>query len=110
MERNIALNNLKGVVKTFNLAVVDENGTVKLKIAKTSSGHNSILRKDLPVDREEEVQQVRLDDFLDLKRVDFVKLDVEGYEYLAIKGWKILLKITACGCLSNSPQNLWGKN
>ena len=70
----------------------NENTTVKLKIAKTSSGHNSILRRDLPAEMEEEVQQVRLDDFLKLSKVDFVKIDIEGYEYFALRGMENLIK------------------
>ena len=89
---NIFINHLKDIVEPFNLAVGDENKTVKLKIAKTSSGHNSILREDLPTDREEEVNQVRLDDFLKLPKVDFVKIDIEGYEYFALKGMENLIK------------------
>ena len=92
LRRNIYTNALKGIVEPFNLAVGDENKTVRLKIAKTSSGHNSILRKDLPAEGEEEVQQVRLDDFLNLPEVDFVKIDIEGYEYFALKGMENLIK------------------
>ena len=89
---NIYINHLKGIVEPFNLAAGNENTSVKLKIAKTSSGHNSILRKDLSAEMEEEVQQVRLDDFLKLPKVDFVKIDIEGYEYYALKGMENLIK------------------
>ena len=89
---NICINSLKDVVIPFNLAVGDKNKTVKLKISKTSSGHNSILRKDIPIEREEKVNQVRLDDFLNISKVDFIKIDVEGYEYFALKGMENLIK------------------
>ncbi|WP_461829972.1 FkbM family methyltransferase [Aquifex sp.] len=92
LKKNICINQLNGIVKPFNLAVGDENKVVKLKIAKTSSGHNSIIRNDLPTEKEEDVNQVKLDDFLNIPKVDLIKIDIEGYEYFALKGMENLIK------------------
>ena len=89
---NIFLNNLKGVVETYRYAVGDREGEVQLKVASTSSGHHSVLRYDLPTKGVERVKQIPLDKFLKTPKVDFIKLDIEGYEYFALKGMENIIK------------------
>ncbi|RTZ60748.1 MAG: hypothetical protein DSZ31_01460 [Gammaproteobacteria bacterium] len=89
---NIFINNLKGVVETYHYAVGDREGEVQLKVASTSSGHNSVLRYDLPTKEVETVKQIALDNFLKATKVDFVKMDIEGYEYFALKGMENIIK------------------
>jgi len=89
LNRNIKINNFCDIVKPYNYAIGNENKTVKLGIAKTSSGHNSILNENLEVNRYEEVKQIKLDDFLvekGINKVDFIKIDVEGYELEVLEG------------------------
>lgn len=101
LKKNISINLLKDIVKPFHLAVGDEEKLLKFPLATTSSGHNSLIRKDLPALRYEDVNQIKLDSFLPsmgIEKIDFLKLDIEGYEYFALKGAEQIIK--------NSP-NLW---
>jgi FkbM family methyltransferase len=92
LKRNLKINHLTDRVKVYPFAVGDKNEEVKLKVASTSSGHNSILRKNLPAREVLRVKQVRLDDALKTSKVDFLKIDVEGYEYFVLKGAENLIK------------------
>ncbi|MCK5416140.1 FkbM family methyltransferase [Candidatus Parcubacteria bacterium] len=38
-----------------------------------------------------EVQCISIDDYLKIKRVDFVKIDIQGYDYYAVKGMSNIL-------------------
>jgi FkbM family methyltransferase len=101
LRKNICINRLTDIVKPFHFAVGDKETLLKFPLAATSSGHNSLIRKDLPIKGYEEVKQIKLDDFLPdlgIEKIDFLKIDIEGYEYFALKGAEKLIK--------NSP-NLW---
>jgi len=39
-----------------------------------------------------EVEGVKLDDFMKDEKIDFIKMDIEGSEYLALDGMKSLIK------------------
>ena len=39
-----------------------------------------------------EAESVKLDDFLKDEKIDFIKMDIEGSEYLALDGMKSLIK------------------
>ncbi|MDQ7056247.1 MAG: FkbM family methyltransferase [Persephonella sp.] len=89
LKKNIRINNLDNIVFPFNFAVGSHEDTVKFPISATSSGHNSLIRKDIPVNRYEYVKQIVLDKFLatkDISKIDFIKIDVEGYELEVLKG------------------------
>jgi len=95
LRKNIYLNRLEGIVQPFHFAVGDTKKVLKFPLAATSSGHNSLVRKNLPVKEYEEVEQIKLDEFLPSKgveRIDFLKMDIEGYEYFALKGAENLIR------------------
>ncbi len=94
LNKNIKINKLKNI-QPFKYAVGNEEKIVKLKIASTSSGHNSIARDNLPFERVEEVKQIKIDNFLKekgIKKINFVKIDVEGYELEVLEGMKETIK------------------
>ncbi len=89
LRKNIQINNLDNIVFPYNFAVGSYEDTVKFPISATSSGHNSLIRKDIPVDYYEYVKQIVLDEFLthrNVSKIDFIKIDVEGYELEVLKG------------------------
>ncbi|WP_457627875.1 FkbM family methyltransferase [Persephonella sp.] len=95
LNKNICINYLGNIVQTFNLAVGHSKGKIRLGIANSSSGHNSVLRKDIDIKLFEEVEQISLDEFCEennVKDVNFIKVDVEGYELEVLKGMKNLLR------------------
>ena len=86
--KNVCLNRFEDRVKTYNLAAGDKNGEVELLLAKTSSGHNTVLnsRTDLPVKERIKVPLRRLDDIFPNEVFNLIKIDIEGFEYFALKG------------------------
>ena len=91
LEHNITLNNSSNItaynvglgneVDKFYVEVIDENNAGMNRISKENS-------TNIPV-------QVKiLDDFLlamDINKIDFIKVDVEGFEFKALKGGEMTL-------------------
>ena len=92
-QQNVALNNFSNItecnfglgdeVGKFYVEVIDENNAGMNRISKNNSSNIAVEVKTL-------------DDYLlttDIKSLDFIKVDVEGFEYKALKGGeKTLLK------------------
>lgn len=100
--KNIELNNYKQAT-AFQKAVSDKNGKIKLFICGYDSGHHTINRPN-GIDayregrkgetKEIEIDAVSLNDFLGEKerKIDVIKMDVEGAEMLALLGMDKILK------------------
>ena len=81
----------------FDYAIADRNGRMKMNLidpTKNSNSGISSLRthKDVPKDNftRANVQVMRMDKFLelhDIEKIDFMKLDVEGYNYEVLEGF-----------------------
>ena len=86
LQKNIAANKLTNVI-TEQKAVSNKNGTTYLKLNSLNTGghHITEISKDtIPIDT------VILDDYID--HADFIKMDIEGAETLALMGMKRLLQ------------------
>ena len=103
LERNLLLNDCKNV-KTYNKGVGDKISSVNVKwISANNSGGTGLaggyLTKDnnlqnflhIRIDKEKKVDLVDLDS-MDFGKVDFLKIDAEGYEELVVKGAENLIK------------------
>jgi len=90
LKKNIEINGYKNVILE-NKAVSDESGTLKLYQSENNKGdHRTYDSKD---GREfTEVESISLDDYFTDKRVNFIKMDIQGFEYFAVKGMKELLQ------------------
>lgn len=74
-------------VELYPYALGDHEGSVSIVTAPTSSGDSRVgvgIGGDIPL--------VKLDDFGVIKDVDFIKLDCEGYELLALKGGEQIIR------------------
>ena len=103
--KNLAASKIKNI-ELVEKAVSDTNGKATFYLENITGQSNSLV-KDYRVTKkihsktftdlkkkEVEVETIRIDDFIlqnNIAKVDFVKIDIEGAEYLAIKGMPNLL-------------------
>ena len=90
LESNIAINLLTEKIKVFRVALGAEIGTAKLNLYKNSNrGRHSLVSKSTGGTIEVPIR--KLDDLVDEifssgQRIDFLKMDVEGYEPFVVQG------------------------
>ncbi len=88
---NIHVNKIKNI-RLFNLAVDEVTGRelgieqIRTSSVKVNSGYSRILESSLS----HKVLTISLDD-MDLPKIDFVKMDIQGSELSAVKGMKRIL-------------------
>ena len=90
LQKNIKANDCSNVI-AVNAAVSDVQGTAELYVAEENSGGHSMVYGDEEVMRYGmrktiSVPVVTIDSYLKDRRVDFIKMDIEGAEGLALKG------------------------
>jgi len=96
LKKNLEIQNVKNV-DAYNFAASDKNGEVNFLVYKESNGSFTIPdgeETDIPGEIIK-VQAKTIDTFLEeisLKQIDFVRMDVEGYEYHIINGMKNIIK------------------
>lgn len=94
LKTNIKLNGAQKV-SPFQQAVSDTNGTQTLYLYPSKNqGRHSLL--PINSDKQVQVPTIMLDNFmqhnqLDFANLKFIKIDVEGYEYFALKGARQVL-------------------
>jgi len=85
LEKNVSINNFSSNVILYNKAVSDFNGSSKLVLSDFSPGQHKLVNswkgtKSIDI----EVTTIELD------KIDFAKIDVEGAEFNVLKGMKTL--------------------
>lgn len=83
--RNIRKNNLSNV-KPLKIALGEDEGTAKLSLGRSGLAHSIVLKRSNEATL---VSVKRLDSIVEelrLSRVNFIKMDVEGAEYIVLKG------------------------
>jgi len=96
LQVTIGANNLNNV-EAFNLGCGDVEATMNLFSKGQYSGHSSMLSNDLGSSTQtdaEQVEIVALDTFVlpREQRIDFLKIDVEGYEPAVLRGARKLIE------------------
>jgi FkbM family methyltransferase len=88
---NMALNSITNV-EAFQVAVSDEDGSLLIPDFNYDKENNfgGISLDKFTQGRK--VPKVRLDDFLELDRLDFIKIDVEGMEQEVIEGAAVMIE------------------
>ena len=94
---NVKLNNLLNV-KTYNMALSDKEGEGVLNVSHAEQGLSTLAQNPLRFDKthsdQDTVKLTTLDTlFYDKSiRVDFMKIDTEGWEYCVLKGGEKTVK------------------
>jgi FkbM family methyltransferase len=92
LQKNIELNNLSKRVVVENLAVTD--GNLKfVHISHSRTSFESKISENVPESSSKTIRASSLDSYFLDNKLDFIKMDIEGGEVLAIKGMKRLLAI-----------------
>jgi len=82
-----------GNIKVFETAVSDVNGHTKLFSGRHSGGHSLLDSSSLVKDGSFRiVPTITLETFLGDKIVDLIKVDVEGAEWLVLKGAELVMQ------------------
>lgn len=90
LKKNILENGYRNVILEKK-AVSSKNGIEKLYIDKDMATRHSFLKSFVTTSKFVEVDTITLDSYFGKKKVDFVKIDVEGYEFQVLKGMNDLM-------------------
>ena len=100
IKENIEINNIKNIeINNFGLGLKEE--VKKFYIYTKDVGSSSLIKKE---DSIESLISIKTLDSLNMDRVDFIKIDVEGYEYNVLLGAeKTIQKLNPIIVLEYSP-------
>ena len=91
LKANVSLNNFQNI-QINNIALSDKTETLSFKIPDNQNSGGVRMRKAAHKNKfgaDHEVKAILLDDFMEkkgLEKVDFIKMDVEGFELNVVKG------------------------
>jgi FkbM family methyltransferase len=92
--KNISLNGITNIIPE-RFVVIDKSSHTDLYIAGSQNmGMSSIYHHDSETGITEKVESVSLDDYIEKKeisRISLIKIDIEGSEFLALKGMQKVL-------------------
>lgn len=93
LQKNISINGVLNV-NSYMIAAGDNNSSTKLFLNESNTGDNRFFSDaDSPESVDCKVQ--KLDDIPSLREspVDFIKIDIQGYEFFALKGMETILRL-----------------
>lgn len=94
--RNISVNGYAQATAA-NVAVSDSNGTIDLFVCRTGESDNRVAGTLMSTEERDRmsIQSITIDDYLagqGVQAVDFVKMDIQGAEPLALRGMEQTLR------------------
>lgn len=90
LKKNVEANRYNNII-LVNKAVLDKNDKIKFYVDERNTAGNSVYGGDKT--EYKEIEAIKLDDYFNKNRkIDFVKIDIEGSEFRAMKGMSKLLK------------------
>jgi len=91
LRENIALNSYQNHVEVFELAASDKNGRSRFSTQELPNHHRLLGTEEEKSSGWIEVQTITLDELSREREIDFIRMDVEGAEWLIIQGMKELI-------------------
>ena len=94
LKKNVKVNNYSNVILERK-GVLDKTGKSELWLRSdvNKAGHRIVpIDKSIHHSKPIEIDVVSLDDYFKDQKIDFVKMDIEGSETMALKGMKNILK------------------
>jgi len=91
LKKNLEINHYNNTM-AIQKAISDKNHTIKLFLGENTSTHS--IYQSSETSAFIDIESIKLDDFSDIqnKRIDFIKIDIEGAEIDAFKGMKNVLQ------------------
>jgi len=109
LRKTIHINGMEKIIEPRNEAVAEKDGITYFNVSDTEGDNSNSLieyRKDKHLNKVE-VEIVSLDKFVflrDLSKIDFIKIDAEGYEYNVLLGAKeVFQRLRPVGILALHP-------
>jgi FkbM family methyltransferase len=94
LKKNININNFSHIIKFYPWAVSDKNGYGRFYLTESTNLSTMIARDGEKLNNFIEVKTIKIDDFKEKEKVDFIRMDIEGYECLVLDGMMNLLETT----------------
>ena len=108
--KNIELNNVDNA-EAIKVALSDKRGLAKMIVASGSNWARLLDDKDYSAPQTENVRVTTLDNiFSNNRKIDLIRMDVEGHEYRVIKGGLHIIKKHLPSFLIEVHPNLLGKH
>ncbi len=92
LRKNIELNSYVDRIEVHQLAISDTAGKAWLCISDLPNQHRLLPKSDLPRDRCIEVETSTLDKFMKDREVNAIRMDLEGAEWLVLRGMNGVLR------------------
>lgn len=95
LKRMVEKLNLKNC-KVINAAVGDSQSNVSLDLPLTKSGRVNDTYVHIKEDRNGQIQMTTVDEIVDKNSIaglNFIKIDVEGYEFFVLKGAEMTIRV-----------------
>lgn len=91
MQKNVKLNNYRNV-RMNESAVSDKNGHLTFYLSASNPQDHRIIEDSAEKRDTYKVPSVTLDSYFQKKKLDFIKMDIQGAELMALEGGERLLK------------------
>ncbi|MEX0932605.1 MAG: FkbM family methyltransferase [Candidatus Pacearchaeota archaeon] len=92
LRENVKLNNIEDNIQLYNFAAGNKNGKEKFMLSKYYNSSNMTNYDAGSTGDYIDVEVRKLDDLFKKEKIDFIRMDSEGYEFEILKGAKNILK------------------